>query len=149
MAKETFCEAEERRFEKLKRAGLPHSFKKIGIILVVVSILFLFARKLFDIEISETIKFISKRVVLVGLLIIAISKEKIEDEMIRTLRAQAFTFAFIFGVVYALVQPLINYIASFIIEKDKEPFSDVGDFQILWLLLTMYLLFFHMQKRRL
>lgn len=148
MAKETFCEAENRRFNKLKNVGLPHSFKKIGIALVVISILFLFARKLFSLEITETIKFISKRVVLVGLLIIAISREKVEDEMIKTMRAQAFSMAFIAGVVYTLVQPLINYVASYLIEKDNEPLGDLGDFQVLWFLLTMYLLFFYMIKKR-
>lgn len=149
MAKETFCEAENRRFEKFKNFGLPHSFKKIGIILVAVSILFLFARKLFDIDVAITLKFILKRVVLVGLLIIAISKEKVEDEMIRTVRGQAFSMAFVAGVVYTLLQPVINYVVSFIVEKDKEPLSDVGDFQVLWFLLTMYLLFFYMIKKRL
>ncbi len=148
MAKETFCEAEDRRLRKIMNFGLPNSYKKIGIALVAVCLLFLIARKLFSMEISETIRFISKRVVLVGLLIIVISKEKIEDEMIQNIRGRAFTMAFIVGVIYTLLQPLINYIASFIIEKDKEPLSDVGDFQVLWFLLTMYLLFFYMIKRR-
>ncbi|WP_420573424.1 hypothetical protein [Kordia sp.] len=148
MSKETFCEAEERRFEKFKNFGLPHSFKKIGIALVVLSIVFLLARKLFSIEISETIRFISKRVVLIGLLVIAISKEKIEDEMIKTIRGQAFSMAFIAGVVYTLIQPAINYIASLIVEDNNDPLTDLGDFQVLWFLLTMYLLFFYMIKRK-
>jgi hypothetical protein len=88
-------------------------------------------------------------VVLVGLLMIAISKEKVEDEMIRTIRGQAFSMAFIAGVIYTLVQPLINYIVAFFVEKDKEPLTDIGDFQVLWFLLTMYLLFFYMIKKRL
>ena len=148
MSKETFCEAEERRMNKILNFGLPNSYKKIGISLVAVCILFLISRKLFDLEISETIRFISKRVVLVGLLIVVISKEKVEDEMIQSLRGRAFTMAFIFGVIFTLIQPLFNYIASFIVEKDKEGLTDVGDFQILWLLLTIYLLFFYMLKRR-
>ncbi|MBC8754973.1 hypothetical protein H2O64_09845 [Kordia sp. YSTF-M3] len=149
MAKETFCEADKRRFEKFKNFGLPHTFKKFGVALVALSILFLFARKLFDIDVAITLKFILKRVVLVGLLIIAISKEKVEDEMIRTIRGQAFSMAFIAGVVYTLIQPLINYIVALFVEKDKEPLTDVGDFQVLWFLLTMYLLFFYMIKKRL
>ncbi|MGH1386339.1 hypothetical protein [Kordia sp.] len=149
MAKETFCKSEESKLEKFKNFGLPHSFKRIGIILVVGSFVFLFAQKLFDLEIHETIKFILKRVILVGLLIIAISKEKVEDEMIRIIRGQAFSMAFIAGVVYTLLQPAINYIVSLIVEKDNEPLSDLGDFQVLWFLLTMYLLFFYMIKKRL
>ena len=148
MEKESFCEAENRRFNKLKNIGLPHSFKKIGIILIALCITLLLVRKLFAFEVSETIKFITKRVVLVGLLIVAISREKVEDEMIKTIRGQAFSMAFIAGVVYTLIQPLFNYIASYIVEKDNEPLGDLGDFQVLWFLLTMYLLFFYMIKRR-
>jgi hypothetical protein len=148
MAKETFCEAENRRFEKFKNFGLPHSFKKIGIALIVLSIIFMITRKLFDIDVALSFKFIFKRATLVGLLMIAIAKEKVEDEMIRTIRGQAFSMAFIAGVVYTLVQPLINYIVAFFIEKDKEPLTDLGDFQILWFMLTMYLLFFYMIKKR-
>ena len=68
--------------------------------------------------------------------------------MIKTIRGQAFSMAFIAGVVYTLIQPLFNYIASYIVEKDNEPLGDLGDFQVLWFLLTMYLLFFYMIKRR-
>ncbi len=149
MAKETFCEVEDRRFEKFKNFGLPNRFKRVGIILVVISILFMITRKVFDIEIAVSIKFILKRVVLIGLLMIAISKEKVEDEMIRTIRGQAFSMSFVAGVVYTLIQPLINYVVALFVEKDKEPLTDVGDFQVLWFLLTMYLLFFYMIKKRL
>lgn len=148
MAKETFCEAEERRFEKFKNFGLPNSFKKVGIAIIVVSLLTTVIAKMADLG-NPTINFAIKRVILVGLLLIAISKEKIEDEMIRTIRGQAFSMAFIAGVVYTLVQPLINYIIDLFVEHDKEPLTDVGDFQVLWFLLTMYLLFFYMIKKRL
>ncbi|WP_430408380.1 hypothetical protein [Kordia sp.] len=148
MEKETFCESENRRFEKFKKFGLPNSFKKIGIALIVFAFLFLIIRKILDIDIALGFKFIFKRATLVGLLMIAISKEKVEDEMIRTIRGQAFSMAFIAGVVYTLIQPLINYIVSFFIEKDKDPLTDVGDFQILWFMLTMYLVFFYMIKKR-
>ena len=149
MAKETFCEAEDRRFEKFKNFGLPHTYRKIGVILVIISLLMMISSKFVTYDFDTTsLKFLSKRIILVGLLVIAISKEKVEDEMIRTIRGQAFSMAFVAGVVYTLAQPLINYIVALFIEKDKEPLSDVGDFQVLWFLLTMYLLFFYMIKRR-
>ncbi|EDP95867.1 hypothetical protein U8527_12115 [Kordia algicida OT-1] len=148
MAKETFCEAEERRFEKFKRFGLPHSFKKIGIAIVIIGFIIMIVGKIADFN-TLSLKFILKRVILVGLLIAALSKEKVEDEMIRTIRGQAFSMAFIAGVVYTLVQPLINYLVSFVAKDDKSLLEDVGDFQVLWFLLTMYLLFFYMIKKRL
>lgn len=149
MTKETFCEAEDRRFEKFKNVGLPHTYRKIGVILVIISLLMMISSKIitYDFD-TTTLKFLSKRIILIGLLIIAISKEKVEDEMIRTIRGQAFSMAFVAGVVYTLIQPLLNYIVALFVEKDKEPFTDVGDFQVLWFLLTMYLLFFYMIKKR-
>ncbi len=148
MAKETFCEAEHRRFEKFKNFGLSHSFKKIGIAIIIIAFLIIIIGKIADLN-NPTLKFIMKRIILVGLLVVALAREKVEDEMIRTIRGQAFSMAFVAGVVYTLIQPLINYIASLIVEKDKSPLSDLGDFQVLWFLLTMYLLFFYMIKRKL
>ena len=148
MEKETFCEAENRRFEKFKNAGLPHTFKKIGIAIIIIALLTIIIAKMVDLN-NATLKFTMKRIVLVGLLIIALAREKIEDEMIRTIRGQAFSMAFIAGVVYTLIHPLINYIVSLVIPEDKDPLSDLGDFQTLWFLLTMYLLFFYMIKRKL
>lgn len=148
MAKETFCETENRRFEKFKNFGLPHSFKKIGIAIIILAFLIIIVGKIADFN-TPTLKFILKRIILVGLLVVALAREKVEDEMIRTIRGQAFSMAFVAGVVYTLIQPLINYIASLIVEKDKSPLSDLGDFQVLWFLLTMHLLFFYMIKRKL
>jgi hypothetical protein len=147
MAKETFCEGEERRFEKFKNFGLSNSFKKIGIAIIVVSLLTIIVAKMADFG-NPTIKFAIKRIVLVGLLVIVLAKEKIEDERILIMRGQAFSMAFIAGVVFTLIQPLINYVASLIVEKDQDPLSDLGDFQVLWFLLTIYLLFFYMLKRK-
>jgi hypothetical protein len=147
MAKETFCEGEERRFEKFKNFGLSNSFKKIGIAIIVVSLLTIIVAKMADFG-NPTIKFAIKRILLVGLLVIVLAKEKIEDERILIMRGQAFSMAFIAGVVFTLIQPLINYVASLIVEKDQDPLSDLGDFQVLWFLLTIYLLFFYMLKRK-
>ena len=54
------------------------------------------------------LKNILRKIILVGLLVITISKEKIEDEFIENLRSGAFSFAFGIGVGYVLIQPIIN-----------------------------------------
>lgn len=148
MSKETFCEAEERRFEKIVNFGLPNRYKKIGIVIVIVSFLSIIMLKISGVEFSETLKFISKRVLLVGLLITAISKEKVEDEMIHSLRVKAFTGAFISGVIYTLIFPAIVYAAKLVFNKEENLLTDVGDFQILWFMLFMYLVFFYLMKRK-
>lgn len=147
MTKETFCEAEERRFNKLKNMGLPNSFKKIGIAIVVLTFVFLIVRKIFDLDIP-VLKIVVKRITLLGLLLIVLAREKVEDEMIKTIRAQALSMALIMGVVYVLVQPLVNYGVGLLISPEDEVLKDLGDFQIIWFMLTIYLAFFYLIKRK-
>ncbi|MEM6721012.1 MAG: hypothetical protein AAF611_16900 [Bacteroidota bacterium] len=149
MSKETFCESEERQLRKIVNFGLPNHFKKIGIAIASVSFLSIIILKITGVELSETIKFISKRLLLVGLLVIALSREKVEDEMILSLRTKAFTGAFIGGVVYTLIFPAITYTVRVLFDKKDNLLTDVGDFQILWFMLFMYLVFFHLIKRKL
>ena len=80
-------------------------------------------------------------------MVIAISKEKIEDEMIVNLRSKAFSFAFICGVIYALVQPYINYGVASMVAPEKAVYEEFGAFIILWFMLTIHLMFFHVLKR--
>ncbi|WP_160127944.1 hypothetical protein [Kordia antarctica] len=147
MTKEKSCDRDKKLFEKFKNFGLPYSFKKIGIAIILLSILTIIIAKTADFT-NPTLKFAMKRIMLIGLLVIALAREKIEDERILTMRGQAFSMAFIAGVVYTLIQPLVNYIADLFVKDDKGPLTDLGDFQILWFLLTMYLLFFYMLKRK-
>lgn len=126
---------------------LPNYFKKVGWTLVILSLISLFATKLFEGD-FDLLKTILKNLMLLGLLIVTLSKEKIEDEYIENLRSMAFRCAFILGVIYVLIQPLINYLAFVLVKPDKAMFQDLGDFQILWFLLVFYLTVFWVLKRR-
>ncbi|AXG71249.1 hypothetical protein KORDIASMS9_03506 [Kordia sp. SMS9] len=149
MAKETFCEAEERRLKKIVNFGLPNHYKKIGIAIAVLSFLTLIILKITGVEISETLKFISKRVVLLGLLIVVLSREKVEDEMMLAIRGKALAGAFVGGAVYTLIYPAITYAAAVVMGNKTPKLVDTGDFQILWFMLFMYLLFFYLIKKNL
>jgi Na+-transporting methylmalonyl-CoA/oxaloacetate decarboxylase beta subunit len=59
-------------------------------------------------------------VLLIGLLRISLSKEKIEDELIDSLRSQSYRLAFILAIVYSLVQPLVNYGVGTLLNQDDE-----------------------------
>ena len=146
MAKETFYEAERRRLRQFQKFQLSNQYKKIGIGLFIISIILLFVKKFFvdDLILLRTI---AQKGMLVAMLIIAISKEKIEDEMIHKLRGQSFSMAFIAGVIYALIQPLANYVVFKVVKPQKAIYEDLGDFQVLWFMLTIYLLFFYVLKR--
>lgn len=144
---DSFCEGERRRLNKLQSfLSLPNYFKKIGVACFVVSMIALFSIRYF-VESPETIKLALKNVILISMLLIALAREKVEDELIEKLRGQAYTIAFICGVIYALVQPYVNYFVKVLLEPDKASYSQMGEFIVLWFMLCIYLCFFHGLKR--
>lgn len=143
-----FCEAEYRRLKKTQNYQylIPNHYKKVGIVLLIVSIAALITRK-YLFEDVDIVQEIGRKGMLLALLLITLSKEKIEDELITKLRGQAFAVAFIAGVIYTLVQPLINYLVALLIKPEKAIYSDLGDFIVMWFMLVIYLSFFYMFKR--
>lgn len=81
------------------------------------------------------------------MLLISISKSKIEDELIVKLRMQSYTFAFIMGLVYSLVLPFAGYFIDVIFNTDNAKIKDVSDFQILLFLLSVQVKYFEVLKR--
>lgn len=144
---EKALECERNSFQRF--AGfliLPNYFKKVGIIFATFTFILLFCLG-FATEANESLKLILKNLILVSLLAAVLSKEVIEDEFVEKLRGQAFTFAFITGVGFALFQPYVNYIAAALIKPEKAVFEQMGDFVILWFMLIVYLAFFYLLKR--
>ncbi len=142
MTQESHLDSERNNVDKLKIFQLPNSAKKIGWVIACVAFVALF------LTIKDTLpKEIAKYSLLVGLLIVSISKEKIEDELIKNLRLRSFTFAFIFAVFIAILNPLFSYLANFVFTEQQEIFNGVGDWMILWLLLSIQVLYFEKLKR--
>lgn len=139
------CQAERNRIEKM-HLQLPNVYKKIGIAVFIVSMAILVSTKFISVEVDAFKPFL-RQLVIASMLIIAISKEKIEDEMIMKIRLRAFSISFIWTVIYALVQPYINYGVASLLSSDKAIFEEFGAFIILWFMLTIYLLYFHVMKR--
>ncbi len=141
----SLLECERKSLMKISKYQLPNGFKKIGLGILIISFISLFSNKfLAD---SEAIRIFSKYGMLIGFLIISVSKEKIEDELITKIRMQSYTFSFVFGVFFSLLQPFINYSVDSIFQSGEAVFKDNGDFQILWLLLSVQVLFFEFLKK--
>ena len=85
--------------------------------------------------------------ILLGLLFISLSKEKIEDELMINLKMQSYTFAFVISVIITLTNPLFTYITSVLFEKQMNVFKGIGDWQVLWFLLSIQLFYFEFLKR--
>ena len=83
---------------------------------------------------------------LIGLLLISLSKEKIEDEFVDSLRSQSYRLAFILVIVYSLVQPLINFVVASVLNQDDK-LEGFSYFQILFFMLLVQLMFFWQLKR--
>ena len=142
-----FLECESKSLRKLQKyLLLPTYFKTIGIVGAIISLVAIVGLKYLMVD-SDTAIFISSRVLLISLLTIAISREKIEDELIVSLRLQAYTFAFVSGVVYAIFQPIINSLVASAIKPEKAEYEDMTVFVILWFMLFVQLCFFHLLKR--
>jgi hypothetical protein len=140
-------EYESRSFQKIqKRLQLPNYFKKFGIALGLFSLLAIFVFRFF-IDDADALILVASRILLIALLILAVTKEKVEDELVVKLRSEAFTFAFIAGVVYAIFQPLITMFLSMIIKPEKAYYEDMSVFVILWFMLVVHLCYFYLLKR--
>ena len=133
---------ERKSLDKLKKLQLPHKAKKIGWVIFIIAFIALFLTTK-----DSNPKLIAKYTILVGLLIVSISKEKIEDELVKNLRMHAFTFAFIFAVFITITNPLFSYLVNFVFTEKQELFKGIGDWMILWLLLSVQVFYFEYLKR--
>jgi hypothetical protein len=140
-------ECERKRAQKLLNFKLPNYWKKIGWAGAVVSLVAIMSTSLFEGD-FELLKDILRKVVLAFLFVVVLAKEEVEDERIQNFRAQSFSFAFLGGVLYALFQPVVNWVVFSVFRPERAAYEDLGDFQILWLMLTIYLVFFYILKKR-
>ncbi len=147
MNKESFINCERKRFNKLLKFRLPYKFMVIGIAISVVSIVIMFVRGFVLEGDTEWLKLLLQKSLLVGLLIMSISKDKMEDEMTIQLRSQSYMIAFIVGVIYALIMPYVDLGVSNVVHDGGEVYKDLGDFQVLLFMLMIQLMFYHNLKR--
>ena len=136
---------ERSRIERWAGFQLDHKWRRRGVIISVMAFLALAILKFTDTN-NLISSFVLRRVLLIGLLIISLSKDKIEDEMIISLRAKSFTLAFIIAVIYSLVQPFVNMLVFYII-KGAYTTDSFSYFQVLSFMLMLQILFFGVLKR--
>lgn len=88
---------------------LPAIFNKIGFTLLLLSVLFaaLSISKILPID-KVLAMTLFNSVILISLLLLALTKNKIEDELTLKIRLKALAGTFIYGVVVVIVEPLIS-----------------------------------------
>ena len=147
MNTEKIRNCERNRFDKIINFRLSHKFMNIGIAIVALSIITMFIRAFLMEGDTEWLKSILQKILLIGLLVMSLSKDKLEDEMTMSLRAQSYAIAFLIGVFYALIMPYVDYGVSTIVNSGGENLKDLGDFQVLLFMLMIQLMFYHNLKR--
>lgn len=147
MEKEKIIDCERNRLEKITNFRLPYTFMKLGVALVVVSITMMIVRALAIDGNTESLKLLLQKIVLIGLLFMSVSRDKEEDELTVKLRMQSYGWAFITGVVYALLMPYVEFGVSNVVHSESETYKDLGDFQVLLFMLMVQLMCYHTLKR--
>lgn len=143
MNKKQFLNYEGRKLRKFKL--LPNSYKTIGFGLMILSVISLIILSFLTGEL-EFMKSLAKNCFLISMLIISISKDKVEDEFTIQLRAKSYSLAFVIGVIYAIIQPYVNYFVSSVIKPEKVIFAEFDSFVILWFMLAIQLAFYYVLK---
>ncbi|MCL6217420.1 hypothetical protein [Zunongwangia pacifica] len=121
---------------------LPYKFKIVGYALLAISILVFIGAFTEIISVEKAIiKNVLFNLVLIAFLILAISKEKIEDERSMKLRLVAFAATFLYGVLFIIVSPFVNILfhGSFEI--------DIHAYQLLFTMFLWYFVVFYFMKK--
>ena len=123
---------------------LPVPFRKVafGIMIFSVLLIVLIKSKILPID-KDIVKTISQTGILVSLLLLTLTKNKIEDELTSRIRLKAFASSFIFGVGYVIVDPFVSLLF-------KDGFlSNRGVTEILITMFLFYFMtFYSMLKKR-
>ncbi len=129
-----------------KQHGIPNYFKKIGLAVMVLAFLLGVLAKTGTIEMAQhpkdLFKLFTKNSFLLGLLLIALAKDKVEDEMISAIKLRTMAFAFVFGVLIVIIRPIVDLIS-------KDPITGVTGQEVVLQMLCVYLIVYYLQKRKL
>ncbi len=138
---------EEKDLKKLENLKLlPNRVKTIGINLLILSVILLFAGKFLFTE-YHTVRLVIKNLILISLLLISVSRNKIEDERTLRLRVQSYAFAFITGVLYAMVQPFAILLVKSILQSELATLVELSVFQVLIFMLLVQISYFNFTMR--
>jgi hypothetical protein len=133
----------ESKTNKNKGAGIHKHFKKMGIGIIVLALLTGLTIKVWHIELMPTqkafFKVFSMNGFILGLMFVALAKEKIEDEMIAQMRLKAMSQTFIWAVLYVIIRPFMDLVF-------RDPLQDLMGQELVLAMLFGYLLNYYSQK---
>ncbi len=133
----------ESKINKNEAVLLPKYFKKIGLVVMILAFVPAVVVKSMNIEMVQSQKELFRVFTLngfiLGLLIVAWSKDKVEDEMTVAIRLKAMAWTFGWAVLYVIVKPIVDLLF-------KDPIQDLTGQQVVMSMLFVYLIMYYLQK---
>jgi hypothetical protein len=134
----------EMKILKTKPLFLPVYIKWVGVIIILLALIHGVLMKALNVEMQpdqkELFRIFTMNAFILGLLFIALSRDRFEDERIISVRVKALAWAFIWAVIYVIVSPFIDLLF-------KDPVEDLSGQQVVMSMLLIYLLMFYLQKK--
>jgi len=128
---------------KYGRGLLPGYFKIVGIAVIALTFAGMIIFRSFIMQHADQkalAKSITMNVILIGLFLIAWTRDKIEDEMSIHLRFQSMALSFLFGVMYCIIHPVVNVIIG---DTDY----DLPGQQLVMAMLIFFIIIFAIRKK--
>jgi len=126
---------------KYGRGLLPSYFKIVGLIVIILGFIIAFCVKPYITAGQKPLaKTITINVIIIGLFLIAWTRDKIEDEMSVHLRFQSMAVAFLFGIIFCLFHPVVS---SFLNDTDL----DISGQQLVMTMLLFFIFTYFLKKR--
>jgi len=134
----------EKQKNKNEAGLLPNYLKRVGIAVMLLAFVPAVIFKTMSIELTpsnkELFKLLSMNAFILGLLFVAWSKDKVEDEMTVAIRLKAMGWSFIMAVLVVIVKPFVDVLF-------KDPISDFKSQELIVSMLLVYLLMYYVQKK--
>lgn len=122
----------------------PNYFKKIGLAIIILAVLSAVAIKFLVAEPNLETKVLLKTMLFsflnLGLFIVSMSKDKLEDERSMLLRMQAMLFTIGFAVILLIISPVMDLAFG-------NPITEMSANKLMLLILLEYILFYRIQKK--
>lgn len=137
------------KIDKFTSYLLPNKFKIVGLVIVIFSILSIVTSSknyLLDDKYHDLFERIALSGMVFGTLIISISREKIEDELIAKIRMQSFHYAVLGTVLFYLAIPFVHFTIKVLL-SDMPTIEGSKDVSVLGVLLMMQILTFKKLKK--
>ena len=133
----------ESKRHKNEVALLPKYFKKIGLVVMILAFVPAVVVKSMNVETvqsqKELFRIFTLNAFILGLLFVAWSKDKVEDEMTVAIRLKAMAWTFSWAVLYVIVKPIVDLLF-------KDSIQDLTGQQVVMTMLFVYLIMYYLQK---